>query len=239
MSSTSYDKLREIEMFHKKKMRYKRIMQKRRRRTFTIIAIALIVSSFLIYTKISQDRYSAFLMNNSKYGKVNNSLLAENIDDLTKKLNINEVDYKWSENIIENNKPNKIVIHHAVTTGAKPEEINSWHIERGYGGIGYHYYIKKDGTIYRGRDEKMQGAHALGENSSSIGICLEGSYDKEKLEEVQMNSLINLSASLVVKYNMENIIGHRDCNDTLCPGQNVNIDKVKDNVIKVMTNSIE
>ena len=85
----------------------------------------------------------------------------------------------------------------------------------------------------------MQGAHALGENSSSIGICLEGSYNKEKLEEVQMNSLINLSASLVVKYNMENIIGHRDCNDTLCPGENVNIDKVKDNVIKVMTNSIE
>lgn len=239
MANTNYAKLREIEMFHKKKMRYERIMQKRRRRTFTIVALTLIIFSFFIYTKISSSRYSTFLMNNSKYGKVKNSLLAENIYNLIRNLNIEEVNYKWNEDIIENNVPNKIVVHHAVTTDVEPQEIHSWHIEKGYGGIGYHYYIKKDGTIYRGREEKMQGAHAIGENSRSIGICLEGSYDKENIEQAQMTSLVNLASSLVVKYNMENIIGHRDCNDTLCPGENINIDKIKDKVVNVLTNSIE
>lgn len=239
MLSTSYDKLREIEMFHKKKKRYKKIMRKRRRRTFTIIAVSLIIISFFIYAKVSQQRYSAFLMNNSKYGKVNNNILAKNIEEMNNNLNIQEVSYDWDGKIIKSNKPEKIIVHHAATTEMDLEKIHSLHIEEGYSGIGYHYYIKKDGIIYKGRDEEMQGAHAINENNKSIGICLEGNYEEEMPSENQIDSLINLSSSLIVKYNMKDIIRHGDCNNTLCPGKNINMDEIRNGIINVITTKVE
>ena len=50
----------------------------------------------------------------------------------------------------------------------------------GGAGIGYHYYITKDGTIWEGRPDNTVGAHASGGNSDSIGICFEGDYDVER-----------------------------------------------------------
>ena len=48
-----------------------------------------------------------------------------------------------------------------------------------WAGIGYHYYITKDGTIWASRPDCTVGAHASGGNSDSIGICFEGDYDVE------------------------------------------------------------
>jgi len=70
-----------------------------------------------------------------------------------------------------------IVIHcSAVGPGqtSSAKQIDSWHRKRGFDGIGYHYVIRRDGSVEKGRPEAKIGAHAKGYNAHSIGICYEG-----------------------------------------------------------------
>ena len=75
---------------------------------------------------------------------------------------------------------NLIVVHcsatradHALTT----EELETIHRRRGFRGIGYHYYIRRDGTVANTRPLELIGAHAKGHNAHSIGLCYEGGLD--------------------------------------------------------------
>ena len=73
-----------------------------------------------------------------------------------------------------------IVIHCSAvrpdqTSSAK--DIDNWHKDRGFNGIGYHYVIRRDGTIELGRPEWQVGAHCIPHNAHSIGVCYEGGYD--------------------------------------------------------------
>jgi N-acetylmuramoyl-L-alanine amidase len=70
-----------------------------------------------------------------------------------------------------------IVIHCAYTSpkmdiGVK--EIDEWHRARGWNQIGYHYVVRRDGTVEHGRSVKTVGAHVKGFNAKSIGVCLVG-----------------------------------------------------------------
>ena len=58
------------------------------------------------------------------------------------------------------------------------EEIHRWHQEKGWSGIGYHYVIRRDGSIWRGRPVNYVGAHAKanGHNNRSIGVAFVGGY---------------------------------------------------------------
>ena len=57
-------------------------------------------------------------------------------------------------------------------------QIDTWHRQRGFHlGIGYHYVIRRDGSIEKGRPEWMIGAHCVNHNAHSIGICYEGGLD--------------------------------------------------------------
>jgi N-acetyl-anhydromuramyl-L-alanine amidase AmpD len=57
--------------------------------------------------------------------------------------------------------------------------IDRWHRERGFLKIGYHFVIKRDGTVEKGREINEIGAHVYGYNSVSVGICLAGGLDDE------------------------------------------------------------
>lgn len=59
------------------------------------------------------------------------------------------------------------------------ETITRWHIARGFKTIGYHYVIRRDGTIENGRPLEQVGAHCQNHNKHSIGICYEGGLDIE------------------------------------------------------------
>ena len=124
-----------------------------------------------------------------------------------------------------------IVIHHAgFPDGDKDssaEDIHKFHRDvNGWAGIGYHYVIRKDGTIEQGRRPNMIGAHAYGHNKNSVGICVAGNFNVAKPPRVQMDSLKLLTAWLCQRYKLNPmrkgvIVGHRDCNDTACPGDNL------------------
>jgi N-acetylmuramoyl-L-alanine amidase len=75
-----------------------------------------------------------------------------------------------------------IVIHCSATRVTQDftfEKLEACHLARGFHGIGYHYYITKDGVIYPGRPESEIGAHARHFNAHSIGICYEGGLDAD------------------------------------------------------------
>ncbi len=53
-------------------------------------------------------------------------------------------------------------------------EIDRWHKERGFLGVGYHFFIKRDGTRQKGRGINEVGAHVTGYNHKSVGLCMAG-----------------------------------------------------------------
>lgn len=114
-----------------------------------------------------------------------------------------------------------IVIHHTAAVKCSFEDVQQWHYDRGWSGIGYHYFIRKDGTIYEGRPELTVGAHALNHNTESIGISCEGNYDTEKtMSDTQMKALVELVKDILSRYGELDIKKHKDVCSTDCPGDN-------------------
>lgn len=135
-------------------------------------------------------------------------------------MNIIAVNLPTNGSFKRRNSTDEIILHHAEAKSASVEEVNRWHLERGWTGIGYHFYIRKDGRIYRGRPEWAVGAHAQGHNSRSVGICVEGSYMTETMPKAQFDALIGLVREEMAKYPGAKVLRHRDVNSTDCPGVN-------------------
>lgn len=70
----------------------------------------------------------------------------------------------------------RIIWHHSLSDFGDVHDIDSWHKARGFDGCGYHFVITIDGEVQAGRDVTMRGAHALGRNSDSIGVCICGDF---------------------------------------------------------------
>lgn len=92
-------------------------------------------------------------------------------------------------------------------------QIDAWHRERGWQGIGYHYVVRRDGSVEPGRPEHIPGAHVEHHNPHSIGVCYEGGLDAEgrpadTRTEAQRESLLRLLAVLKQRYPRALIVGH-------------------------------
>ncbi|MCI8632528.1 MAG: N-acetylmuramoyl-L-alanine amidase [Lachnospiraceae bacterium] len=113
-----------------------------------------------------------------------------------------------------------IILHHAAAESCTADDIHRWHLKNGWAGMGYNYFIAKDGTIYTGRDELQCGAHTEDYNTSGMGICCEGNYMVETMPAAQKAALIELIKDIRKRYGNLPIKGHRDLNATSCPGDN-------------------
>ena len=135
-------------------------------------------------------------------------------------MNIIETNLKFKSNHkTRSGKVNGIVLHHAAASSASVETVHSWHLNNGWAGIGYHFYVRKDGKVYRGRPESWVGSHTVGHNEK-IGICAEGNFDKEAMCATQKNAIIDLPGYLFNKYGKVPVYGHRELDATACPGKN-------------------
>ena len=113
---------------------------------------------------------------------------------------------------------NYIIIHCSATKAGqdfRAKDIDIWHRERGWDGIGYHKVIDLDGTIEPGRSEAKPGAHCKGHNSDSIGICYIGGLDKngkpaDTRTELQKAALAGLVADYKRRFPNAKVVGHRD-----------------------------
>lgn len=110
------------------------------------------------------------------------------------------------------------------------EDIHQWHLDRKtngkpWAGIGYHYYIRKSGEIYQGRPRNKKGAHVNDEvhnyNSVTIGVCFEGDFRTELMDEKQLEASIMLLSVLSLGYGNIDICKHSYLDRrTSCPGTN-------------------
>lgn len=122
-------------------------------------------------------------------------------------------------------KINKIIIHCSATPPTMDVDANTvdrWHKERGWSGIGYHFFIKRDGQIEIGRPLEIQGAHTSGHNKNSIGVCYAGGVDSEMCSEdnrtsKQIASLISLLRLLKNIFPESKIHSHSDFSPKDCP----------------------
>jgi len=108
------------------------------------------------------------------------------------------------------------------------KDIDRVHRQQGWLSIGYHYVIRRDGTVEKGRPDTAQGSHARGVNDRSLGICLIGGVDEKMRPEAnftneQYAALRKLLAELKAKHPDAQIIGHRDVPGTrkACPSFDV------------------
>lgn len=130
-----------------------------------------------------------------------------------------------------------IIIHHALTPNGRSisvEEIDDWHRQRGFRRatrytqlhqpalkhIGYHRVIQVSGVVVHGRSLPEVGAHAVGFNARSIGICLVGTnrftpaqWDALRSEVLALRAMLGRDLTLA---------GHRDRGGQgTCPGFDV------------------
>ncbi|SHG60645.1 N-acetylmuramoyl-L-alanine amidase [Thermosyntropha lipolytica DSM 11003] len=144
-------------------------------------------------------------------------------------MQIKETGLKFNGPLKPRTRTNRIIIHHTATPGdVAAETVHTWHLNQGWAGIGYHYLIRQDGTVERGRPENVIGAHAGPEgNSDSIGIALAGNFEIVRPTEKQMEALVWLIRDLIKRYGELQIIGHRDVIATSCPGKLFPLEEVK------------
>ncbi|MCY6356183.1 peptidoglycan recognition protein family protein [Clostridium sp. ZS2-4] len=110
-------------------------------------------------------------------------------------------------------------------------DIHNFHKnEKGWSCIGYHFFITKEGKIYRGRPEKAIGAHCLHHNSNTLGICVQGNYMVETMPKAQEAAVIALCKYLCSKYTINSIKGHKELGDTDCPGTNYSLSSIKNSI---------
>lgn len=121
---------------------------------------------------------------------------------------------------------NRTILHHAEAIECTAEDIHRWHLNNGWSGAGYHFLVRKDGSIYILRPEDKVGAHAGGSNSDSIGICFEGKYQEETMPEAQIKAGQELVAYIKAKYNITKVQRHSDVCKTSCPGANFPFDRI-------------
>ena len=127
-------------------------------------------------------------------------------------------------------KIDKIIIHCSATKEGRDistETIRSWHVKgRGWRDIGYHLVIELDGSLKVGRPLHKIGAHTLGENEHSIGICYVGGVDsdnkaKDTRTKDQKATLIKVIEDLLEDYPEATIHGHNEFANKACPSFNV------------------
>lgn len=121
---------------------------------------------------------------------------------------------------------NEIIVHCAATPEGKDftvADITRWHKARKFRTIGYHFVIYRDGSIHAGRPLEEPGAHCVGHNKNSIGVCYiggcaaDGKTPKDTRTEAQKSALLDLLKRLHAQFPNATIRGHRDFAAKACP----------------------
>lgn len=115
-----------------------------------------------------------------------------------------------------------IIVHHRAGQG-NIQSLHADHLSRSWWGVGYHYYIRKDGSIWKGRPEEYVGSHAGSKtdyNYHSIGICFEGNFETEAMTKEQVASGRELIADIKARHPITKVLKHKDIASTACPGKN-------------------
>lgn len=123
-----------------------------------------------------------------------------------------------------------IVIHCSATKPTMDiglREIRMWHKQQGWLDVGYHFIIRRDGTVEEGRPVDVVGSHVKNHNSSSVSVCLVGGVDEKMKPEAnftdaQWAALDTKVLELRKLYPAASVKGHNEFDSgKACPSFNV------------------
>ena len=153
-------------------------------------------------------------------------------------MNIIEKSYNFKSNMDKRKSTTRIILHHAAASSCSADDVHRWHLNNGWAGIGYHFFVRKDGSIYRGRPLGYVGAHASGSNYDSVGVCFEGDFTKESMPDVQKEAGKEIVAYLKNYYGIKKVQRHSDVCATACPGGNFPFTEIANATVASVANSV-
>lgn len=126
-----------------------------------------------------------------------------------------------------------LAIHHTAGPDSQtPEQIANFHISsNGWGGIGYHFLVAKDGAVFYVGDISTARANVANINEQVIGICLIGNFTEGRTPaNPQIDSLNKLGDFFINYADLSNVkswdavLGHKELpgQSTICPGDDWN-----------------
>ncbi|WP_238917273.1 N-acetylmuramoyl-L-alanine amidase [Clostridium sp. YIM B02555] len=146
-------------------------------------------------------------------------------------MNIIDVGLSFGE-MNMNNHPSMLIVHHLEAEGINwtVEQIHNMHKnENGWAGIGYHYYIRLDGSVYKGRPDEAIGAHCQGCNTNTLGVSFEGDYgNRIQMPDAQFAAWCELKEYLCNMYGNMPVFGHREKGSSECPGAHFPLEMVRE-----------
>jgi N-acetylmuramoyl-L-alanine amidase len=145
--------------------------------------------------------------------------------------------------------PRAIILH---TVGVRGDTtaaaVLAYHLSLGWRDNGYHFVVRKDGTIEPGRPLDQLGAHTAGANDT-WGVCVAGDGDSEPWTQAQWRAVLRLVGELQAKAGPRPlpVLGHREAagrpgaprrlagatpTTKTCPGRLVDLDEVRAEVAR-------
>jgi len=141
---------------------------------------------------------------------------------------IQETHLTFSTDPMSRSATEAIVLHH-LSADWSVYRVHEYHLSRHWFGIGYHFQVDKDGSIWAGRPLMAIGAHTTNHNHNTIGIAVRGRYDTvdRHMPDAQFNALVELIRYLQSRFGDIPVYGHRDFNATACPGRYFPMEEVQ------------
>jgi hypothetical protein len=128
-------------------------------------------------------------------------------------------------------KVERVVVHHSAgkdTSALEAKGIEEWHVGKGWRGVGYHYLVENVGgraSVVLGRPLRFRGSHAKGANYDSVGVCVVGNFNGNKVDDDVFNVLVSLLADLCTVFGLTEraIVPHLEAGVTAteCPGDHM------------------
>ena len=194
------------------------------------VGIILLVNIRNMSIVRSNEKAATIRMNRNTYGV---DITKDAVSKIYKELKVVENEFEWNGEVKGGNVPDTIYIHHSVQN-IEVENIHTLHLDNGWAGMGYHYFIDKAGIIYKGRDDDKIGAQAKNNNINSLGVCLQGDFEEDILGDVQRDSVLKLLRYLTLKNKIVDIRGHEEVTETLCPGENISVEELEESLDSIM-----
>jgi len=112
----------------------------------------------------------------------------------------------------------RIVVHCTATREGQDVSaatIKGWHLKQGWSDIGYHYVVRLDGRVEKGRPDTAVGSHVKGWNKGSIAIVYVGGLDndgkaKDTRTPAQKKALKEIITRMRALHKNAPVMGHRD-----------------------------